>query len=689
MAAEGLVYHEPSSSLFWTDGNCVTDPPHDSVLRWSDGEAAVVRSPSGHGNGQLLIGDVLLTGETTGRQISWSSVSKPKVTSTLVAYDAEGVRLNSPNDLAFRSADTSLWFTDPAYGCYQFNFDCENAMHNSVYRMDLADDGTSLGRRSRVSRMPDVFVRPNGLAFSPDEKVLYVVDSGAILSTPATISDARPHNVTAFTVEGEALTNPRLFAVVESPANPVGIPDGIKVDEAGRVYVAAGDGVQVFEPQEDGTGKLIRSFSNGGVQCSNLVLADRLYVGCGPRLFELDVPEAKPSAKAPLCAEAHDGFWVAACASALAPGQRSESLELATSPHAMDVLSDPISGLLQTLLLFLVGLGLRTFEVLDQAQAAALCKFVVKVSMPALLLTTFVKLHIEAFSSLLIVLVSVLGYALIFGLLPATFIFAGTPNDLNGILISMSMGWNIGLFAFPIVKLLYGDEDFEYIALFDIPNVMVNFGLSYAVVSSCAPKTKGGRAAQALNMPPLGYIQLDGNESKEDRQTLMQRVSVLTAEQRQVMYQKIASFPPLAACLGGMALKLAGLKPEMVPAPVMTSLQQVGGTTTPLSLIAMGLLTNLGALRLDRMRMLSKLLMLRFGPSTIFAFLAVAIDDKFVHGSGARTILLGLVMPVPFVAIPYASDFGYDATFAASAVVCSTLISFVLVALHVLLMASL
>jgi gluconolactonase len=684
MAAEGLVYHEPSRSLFWTDGNCVTDPPHDSVLRWTDGKAAVVRSPSGHGNGQLIIGDVLLTGETTGRQISWSSVYEPAATSVLVAYDAEGVRLNSPNDLAFRSADTSLWFTDPSYGCYQFNFDCENAMHNSIYRMDLAEDGTSLERRSRVSRMPDIFVRPNGLAFSPDETVLYVVDSGAILSTPATISDARPHNVTAFTVEGDALTNPRLFAVVDSPSNPLGIPDGIKVDQSGRVYVAAGDGVQVFEPQKDGTGKLIRTLSNGGVQCSNLALADHLYVGCGPHLFQLDVDDAKPSAKAPQCAEATAGFWAAACASTLAA---RESLRLAATSHTMEVLSHPIQGLAQTLILFLVGLGLRTFEVLDQGQASALCKFVVKVSMPSLLITTFIQLQINAYSSLLAVLMSVLGYALIFGLLPATFIFADAPNDLNGILISMSMGWNIGLFAFPIVKLLYGDEDFEYIALFDIPNVMVNFGVSYAVVASCAPSSAGGRPASALTKPPLGYLHLAGDCGVEDRKSLLQRVSVLSAEQRQVMYQKIASFPPLAACFIGMALNLAGLTPDMVPSPVLLSFEQVGGTTTPCSLIAMGLLTNLGALRMDRIRLLSKLLLLRFGPSTIFLLAALTTQTPYLNGSGPRTILLGLVMPVPFVAIPYAADFGYDATFAASAVVCSTFISFFLVVLHVLMVA--
>merc|ERR1712078_839813 len=107
---------------------------------------------------------------------------------------------------------------------------------------------------------------------------------------------------------------------------------------------------------------------------------------------------------------------------------------------------------------------------------------------------------------------------------------------------------------------------------------------------------------------------------------------------------------------------------------------------TPLSLIAMGLLTNLGTLRLERMRTLSTLMMLRFMPATIVVLLTLLVDAQALQGSGARTILLGLVMPVPFCAIPYASDFGYDTTFAASAVVLSTLISFVLVALHVFLM---
>jgi gluconolactonase len=141
-----------------------------------------------------------------------------------------GLPLNSPNDVV-QSFDGAIWFTDPSYGFLQ-GFRPGPAAGDYVYRHD-----PSTGRTTVVA---DGFDKPNGLAFSPDERVLYVGDS------------ERPHHVVAFDVVlGRRLRNRRLFAVITP-----GYPDGIKVDAAGRVYVSCATGVQVFSRDGDELGEI-------------------------------------------------------------------------------------------------------------------------------------------------------------------------------------------------------------------------------------------------------------------------------------------------------------------------------------------------------------------------------------------------------------------------------------------------
>ena len=144
-----------------------------------------------------------------------------------------GLRLNSPNDVVVKS-DGTIWFTDPGYGHLQ-GFRPEPLVGDYVYRLD---PGTG-----RLSVVADAFDKPNGLAFSPDERVLYIGDSGANQEA-GSYYPARPHHIKAFdVVDGRRLENERLFCVTTP-----GFPDGIKVDAEGRVYASAFSGVQVFEP---------------------------------------------------------------------------------------------------------------------------------------------------------------------------------------------------------------------------------------------------------------------------------------------------------------------------------------------------------------------------------------------------------------------------------------------------------
>jgi gluconolactonase len=144
-----------------------------------------------------------------------------------------GLHFNSPNDVAV-AGDGSIWFTDPSYGYLQ-GFRPAPELGDYVYRHDPDTDTTTA--------VADGFDKPNGIAFSPDQRVLYVTDSGAN-QEPGSYHVGRPHHIKAFdVVDNRRLTAERLFAVTTP-----GFPDGLKVDSDGRVYASAFSGVQVFDP---------------------------------------------------------------------------------------------------------------------------------------------------------------------------------------------------------------------------------------------------------------------------------------------------------------------------------------------------------------------------------------------------------------------------------------------------------
>jgi gluconolactonase len=152
-------------------------------------------------------------------------ISRDGATSTLVdRYD--GKRLNSPNDLVFH-ADGSLYFTDPPYGLPEQDEDpAKELPFNGVYRL----------ANGKLQLIIDDLHRPNGLAFSPDYKVLYVANS------------ERPMKWMRYEVtEDGTVRNPRVFADVDSSTEP-GVPDGMKIDIRGNVYAAGPGGVWVYSP---------------------------------------------------------------------------------------------------------------------------------------------------------------------------------------------------------------------------------------------------------------------------------------------------------------------------------------------------------------------------------------------------------------------------------------------------------
>lgn len=213
---EGPVWQVDGSLLF-------SDIPANCTYRWSAEDGATVwREPTGNANGMTLDRQGrLLACEHSGRQVSRIA---PDGSATTVADSYQGKRLNSPNDIVVKS-DGVIYFTDPPYGIQPAE---REQPCNGVYR--VLEDGV-------VELMAHDFDRPNGLAFSPDESILYIDDS------------PRRH-VRAFDVRPDGtLTNSRIIADMDHPQP--GSPDGMKIDVEGNLYVTGATGIWVFDP--DGT----------------------------------------------------------------------------------------------------------------------------------------------------------------------------------------------------------------------------------------------------------------------------------------------------------------------------------------------------------------------------------------------------------------------------------------------------
>ena len=226
--AEGPAYFPAGRYLVWSD------IPNDRMLRYdeTDGSVSVFRHPAGYTNGHTV--------DRQGRLVSCEHGNR-RVTRTehdgsitVLADSYDGKRLNSPNDVVVRS-DGSVWFSDPAYG-----IDSDLEGHKAPQEQEecflfrISRDG-ELGIAARG------FQRPNGLAFSLDEKTLYVSDTGG------------PNNMRAFTVGDEgSLSGGDEFAKCTN-----GVFDGFRLDTEGRIWTSAADGVHVYHPDGTLLGKVL------------------------------------------------------------------------------------------------------------------------------------------------------------------------------------------------------------------------------------------------------------------------------------------------------------------------------------------------------------------------------------------------------------------------------------------------
>jgi gluconolactonase len=226
--AEGPAWFASGRYLVWSD------IPGNRMMRFdeTDGSVSVFRQPAGNSNGNTVDRQGrLVTCEHGGRRVSRTEHDGTVIT---LADRFEGKRLNSPNDAVVKS-DGSIWFTDPSYGI-DTDFEGNKAESEigrcNVYRIDPASGG--------ITAVITDMERPNGLAFSPDESLLYVADTGK------THKPTLPAEMRVFKVKGDRVAEGRQFAVCDN-----GLFDGFRLDTEGRIWSSAGDGIHCIHP--DGT----------------------------------------------------------------------------------------------------------------------------------------------------------------------------------------------------------------------------------------------------------------------------------------------------------------------------------------------------------------------------------------------------------------------------------------------------
>jgi gluconolactonase len=242
---EGPVWLGDQRCVLWSD------IPNDRILRWDEESGAVTtfRKSSNNANGNTRDRQGrLVTCEHRGRRVVRTEYDGSL---TVIADSYDGRPLNSPNDVVVKS-DGSIWFTDPPFGVlgwYEGEKHEPQQPHTNVYRVD--------GQTGAISLVADDINHPNGLAFSPDESVLYIVESRS-----------EPRNILAYDLDGARLRNRRVFIRCESGETP----DGFRVDTAGNLWCGWGMGSEAW----DG----VRVFNAAGAPIGHISLPERCANVC-------------------------------------------------------------------------------------------------------------------------------------------------------------------------------------------------------------------------------------------------------------------------------------------------------------------------------------------------------------------------------------------------------------------------
>jgi gluconolactonase len=258
--AEGPAYFPAGRYLVWSD------IPNDRMLRYDEATetVGVFRSPAGYTNGHTVdrVGR-LVSCEHGNRRVTRT---EPDGSISVLADSYGGGRLNSPNDVVVRS-DGSVWFSDPAYGIDSDYEGHKAAMEQpECYLFRIEPSG-------RLAVAAGGFSRPNGLAFSLDERRLYVSDTGG------------PDHIRVFDVADDlSLSGGEVFAECTC-----GVFDGFRLDTEGRIWTSAGDGVHVYDPDGTLLGK-VRVPEVVANVCFGGPKGNRLYICATTSLYAILLP---------------------------------------------------------------------------------------------------------------------------------------------------------------------------------------------------------------------------------------------------------------------------------------------------------------------------------------------------------------------------------------------------------------
>lgn len=268
--SEGPVWLRETGEVLWSD------IPQDRMLAWHPERGlSVWRDRVDFTNGHTRERDGALLHCSHGQRAivrTRLGADGAALGDELVVDRYQGRRLNSPNDVVV-SRDGAIWFTDPPYGIVS---DREGHRAESelgdcyVFRFDPATGALRI--------VSDFVEEPNGLAFSPDESILYVSDTSAALRTDG----GGHHHIVAFDVlAGQDLARPRVFAAVEP-----GLADGLRVDVHGFVYTSSADSVQVYHPDGTRIGRIPVPEKVGNL-CFGGPQGDELFICASTSLYRI------------------------------------------------------------------------------------------------------------------------------------------------------------------------------------------------------------------------------------------------------------------------------------------------------------------------------------------------------------------------------------------------------------------
>jgi len=265
--SEGPVYFGDARCVLWSD------IPNDRIMRWDEdtGATSVYRKPSNNANGNTRDrAGRLVTCEHDARRVTRTEYDGAV---TVICDRYQGKRLNSPNDVVVKS-DGSIWFTDPQFGIlgyYEGHVDTPELPMN-VYRVD--------GQTGEPTVVADGITAPNGLAFSPDETRLYIVESRSV-----------PRRILVYDVVGDGRKLADGKVLID--AGPHGTPDGFRCDVDGNLWCGWGmtdelDGVRIFNPAGEPIGHIALP-----ERCANLCFGgryrNRLFMAASHSLYALFV----------------------------------------------------------------------------------------------------------------------------------------------------------------------------------------------------------------------------------------------------------------------------------------------------------------------------------------------------------------------------------------------------------------